>query len=142
MLYLANALSTHTDLSVQVSSLRQCNAWFYTQLLTQLFDIEMSPLSTETARCQAVVDTLSNHLSPQVSLDHIKVRVINNKIKKKPLSKLYFNCRVLLWRWVTCSQLRTSWIYSLSSSVYHPLHSVRRTQPTTLTSSPPRVSGG
>ncbi|XP_064406267.1 uncharacterized protein LOC135351237 [Halichondria panicea] len=72
VLYLANALSTHTGLSVQVSSLRQCNAWFYTQLLTQLFDIEMSPLSTETARCQAVVDTLSNHLSPQVSLDHIK----------------------------------------------------------------------
>ncbi len=75
VLSLANALSSHAGLTVRIASIRHCNALFYSQLLARLMDIELSPLSTEEARCQAVVDALSNHLSPQISLDHIKASI-------------------------------------------------------------------
>ena len=76
VLSLANTLLSHTGISQQVTTLKQCNSTLFSELYKVLTGSRVSltqTSSSEEARCQAVVDDLSKHLSPHVSLEHIKV---------------------------------------------------------------------
>ena len=74
---LANTILIHVGLPRKVSTLKQCNSSLFSQLYETLTGCRVPSLSlqaptSETVKCQAVIDALNVHLHPHVTLDHIQ----------------------------------------------------------------------
>lgn len=77
MIALANALLDHASVPRHVSTIKQCNSTLFSQLYEALTGSKVPGIvsqgpTSESVKCQAVVNALNRHLAPHVNLDHIR----------------------------------------------------------------------
>lgn len=74
ILHQANDVARRANLDYIISSLKQCDSTLYVDLYKSLTTMQVTwkTGSSEEDKCQLVVDSLEEYLSPYISLDHIK----------------------------------------------------------------------